>query len=453
MKNQINTAQFLNNPLIHEEKTFEKYGYYSTNLSSLYKKVIAKCKQCGNFRSVRFCNVNKICQHCVGLNNRRVRTDHSGKIINGIEIVRYICKNKRGKQLYQCKCHCGNIFNTHYHNIKSGKTKSCSCFRRRKTRRYFTSQTINGIEFLEFICIKNGYQIYKCKCHCGKIFDASVFKIKNKNPSCGCLTTTLRSNAHRLGYGVAAVNELIRDYKNKAKRRKIEWNLTRGEVLKITQCNCYYCNSAPAQIKKVKTNTDSNGNYIYNGIDRVDNNQGYILDNCVACCRQCNFAKNYLSIDIFLEQTRMIYNKLIVKKELMFELGNNEMPTKYKKFESKFARYILPYGVSTINQCFHSYKKGAKYRNLEFCLSKDEFFKITTCNCFYCGRPPFQVMKSRNDNGDFIHTGIDRIDNSRGYILSNCAPCCMVCNSFKSNLTTEQFLNLITNIYNQHIKQ
>lgn len=314
-------------------------------------------------------------------------------------------------------------------------------------------EIINGIELIDSIGKnKFGIHLYMCKCHCGKIFEADIYKIRKNNSSCGCLTGILRSRAHRMEYGVAAINDLIRDYKNKARKRKIEYNLSRDEFLKLTNSDCYYCGIKPSQIKKVKTRTASSGEYIYNGIDRIDSNKNYEIDNCVSCCKYCNFAKNDLSIQDFFEQIKMIYNKLVIDKNLIFELNNNEIPITYKKFESKFALFVLPYGVSSINQCMHHYRKSAKYRNLEFSLSRNDFFNITTSDCHYCNTKPCAVYKNKNNNGDFIHNGIDRVDNEIGYTINNCVACCKRCNQIKAALTMNQFIELVTRIYNKHIK-
>lgn len=34
-----------------------------------------------------------------------------------------------------------------------------------------------------------------------------------------------------------------------------------------------------------------NGDYVYNGVDRLDNAVGYLPGNCVPCCKFCNLAK------------------------------------------------------------------------------------------------------------------------------------------------------------------
>jgi hypothetical protein len=46
--------------------------------------------------------------------------------------------------------------------------------------------------------------------------------------------------------------------------------------------------------------------YIYNGIDRVDSNIGYTLENCVPCCEAVNRMKMDLSKEEFIELCREI---------------------------------------------------------------------------------------------------------------------------------------------------
>jgi 5-methylcytosine-specific restriction endonuclease McrA len=51
----------------------------------------------------------------------------------------------------------------------------------------------------------------------------------------------------------------------------------------------------PTRPKKAHGGTD----YIYNGIDRIDNERGYLPDNAVPCCKRCNQAKADMAIDEF----------------------------------------------------------------------------------------------------------------------------------------------------------
>lgn len=71
--------------------------------------------------------------------------------------------------------------------------------------------------------------------------------------------------------------------KKHAKERKIEFTITLDEFDDITKKECVYC-----------------GKFSYNeikitGIDRVDSNLGYILNNCVSCCYKCNTMKNAMT--------------------------------------------------------------------------------------------------------------------------------------------------------------
>lgn len=138
------------------------------------------------------------------------------------------------------------------------------------------------------------YRYYwKCKCDCGNI---SIVRgdslINDKVKSCGCL------RKDRLGYSVASRNSLYSNYKNSAIRRGYNFNLTINEFEKLTKSNCFYCGIEPKQIFK---NNFNNGNYIYNGIDRIDNSEGYFLENCVPCCGDCNLSKGTKTYDEFID--------------------------------------------------------------------------------------------------------------------------------------------------------
>lgn len=55
--------------------------------------------------------------------------------------------------------------------------------------------------------------------------------------------------------------------------------------------------------------------YTYNGIDRVNNDIGYIKNNCIPCCKICNRAKNSMSYDDFLNWIKILVknNKGLIK--------------------------------------------------------------------------------------------------------------------------------------------
>jgi len=95
------------------------------------------------------------------------------------------------------------------------------------------------------------------------------------------------------------------------------------------------------------------------------------------------------------------------------------------------------------------YKKGAKERGYSFELSFEEFKNITSRDCYYCGRKPenIQLRKGKISVTPYIYNGIDRVDNSKGYIIDNIVPCCFTCNRAKSTMGQEEFINWINKAY------
>ncbi len=96
--------------------------------------------------------------------------------------------------------------------------------------------------------------------------------------------------------GLAIKRELYSRYVSRSKKRKINFTLSFDTFVELTSQHCFYCGTKPSNIT---VNEAGNGDYVSNGIDRVDNNKGYIEDNVVPCCKVCNYAKNTMSLDQF----------------------------------------------------------------------------------------------------------------------------------------------------------
>lgn len=113
----------------------------------------------------------------------------------------------------------------------------------------------------------------------------------------------------------------------------------------------------------------------------------------------------------------------------------------------------LPHGEASMNAMINTYKRGAKERNLEFSLTRQEFRALTSSNCWYCGSPPASLWKQKRTNGPYLNNGIDRKDNNIGYTTENSVPCCTDCNFMKSSRSYEDFLKKIKEIYECRITQ
>jgi hypothetical protein len=102
---------------------------------------------------------------------------------------------------------------------------------------------------------------------------------------------------------------------------------------------------------------------------------------------------------------------------------------------------------------YNSYKSKSRKHGKVFQLTKEEFRSFTKQNCHYCGRPPIQKIISTRGREPYVYNGIDRKDNSIGYLLFNCLPCCKECNYTKgSRLTYEEMQLVITHRRNKSLK-
>lgn len=97
--------------------------------------------------------------------------------------------------------------------------------------------------------------------------------------------------------GYLAVNK-VNDIKYKAIQRGKVWNLTNIEAYKLIIAECNYCGFKP------------NWPETRVGIDRVNNEIGYEVANCVSCCFTCNSAKKELSTEEFVAWIKRVYSKI-----------------------------------------------------------------------------------------------------------------------------------------------
>lgn len=107
-----------------------------------------------------------------------------------------------------------------------------------------------------------------------------------------------------------------------------------------------------------------------------------------------------------------------------------------KKYEKRYKR---PKGLKNklkgLSNIFTRYIRESKERNINFELNEEVFLELIKSNCYYCEIQPSN--KSIYNSYECIYNGIDRVDNSKGYIKENCVPCCKPCNIAKRAATPE----------------
>lgn len=141
--------------------------------------------------------------------------------------------------------------------------------------------------------------------------------------------------------------------------------------------------------------------------DRVNNAEGYSLQNLVPCCQRCNYMKKDLSLPNFL---RLAFNVAIA--------GCNEFTPAYLKTDEM----ALP---SWSKFCNNAKRRGI---SIEFNQETYEAMKLEpNQKCYICHRP-----------GTF---GFDRVDNSKAYTVENSKNCCAPCNYMKKDQSLQDFIS------------
>ena len=147
--------------------------------------------------------------------------------------------------------------------------------------------------------------LWLVRCDCGneKTIRGDMLK-SGQSKSCGCLKNEISRNRWLKSPGEGTINNIINSYKHHAKKRGMMLELTREQIINIMSKNCYYCGKEPSNVSKSQYN---NGDFIYNGIDRIDNSKGYTIENAVPCCGMCNHSKDVLSENDFLSWIKQVY--------------------------------------------------------------------------------------------------------------------------------------------------
>ena len=101
---------------------------------------------------------------------------------------------------------------------------------------------------------------------------------------------------------------------------------------------------------------------------------------------------------------------------------------------------------------WHRYRLSALRRGKEWNLTVEQVAEIIEKNCSYCDLPPSTNMKL-SAHPDFRYTGIDRVDNGRGYEKDNVVPCCEACNNSKRTMSLADWKAWIARVYNKSVQR
>lgn len=147
----------------------------------------------------------------------------------------------------------------------------------------------------------HGYTAFLCLCECGNENIVRSDRLKDGiTKSCGCLHNPYTPKE-------ASARKIWQKSYN-------DGNLTFEQFMILSQQNCFYCDAILSNKQNVhKHSKDSsqyakdNGDFAYNGLDRIDSNLPHNIENCVPCCWRCNSMKSDMSQSEFKKQIIRIY--------------------------------------------------------------------------------------------------------------------------------------------------
>lgn len=272
---------------------------------------------------------------------------------------------------------------------------------------------------------------WKCQCECGKTAIIRGYSLTSgKTQSCGCLKLEA---PHLAQFQETIYSAHISAARVVWKRKNRYSELSFNEFYRLSQQNCFYCNSAPSIIVYGRQKNHCNP-FTYNTLDRVNSSLEHTIDNVVPACLICNRGKLDRTLDQFLQHINDLINHIRGDTEEYRKLSlNNELI-----INKSYAYNSSVQGVYEL-----SYNDGN--------LTQDQFYQLSQMKCYYCGSPPINCRKVYRKRADklhqnFIYNGLDRVDNNLPHNYDNVVPCCKYCNSAKNNLTLIQFEDWINRL-------
>ena len=239
--------------------------------------------------------------------------DLAGHRFGRLAVTHVARGGKSGRQRgWSCTCDCGRVVWRTASNLnatlKRGGSSDCrggdegrSC-RSDITGRTFGRLTVIGP--IEGQRAPDGHRMYECACICGKSAIINCAKLANGHTrSCGCARSGWKNIARRKPPGFAAQNAVVHMYRQNARAKNVDYTLTREQAIELFTSRCWYCGAEPSRTMQTK---HMYSGFVYNGIDRMDNDRGYVADNVVPCCTECNFKKGKQSYVEFVRWVRTV---------------------------------------------------------------------------------------------------------------------------------------------------
>jgi len=174
--------------------------------------------------------------------------------------------------------------------------------------------TASALDFTQQKIIDSKLHIKRTCQGCGEIKWVTVEKVRNSSRftglchACSAIANQpIRTNRQvpkkpkgdpppSCGPHKSNVMHVYTRYKVRSNEYSREFDIPIKEFERLTSSPCHYCGALPQTISDRRPSDP----YLWNGLDRVDSNKGYTIDNVVPCCTICNRAKNDMQYEDFV---------------------------------------------------------------------------------------------------------------------------------------------------------
>ena len=235
--------------------------------------------------------------------------------------------------------------------------------------------------------------------------DTCKAKLCKKHTNCGHEGCTFKTSGDKY------CNKHSRDvYRDEEKEKGIRYcDIDRGcfTVCKEGAAKCEKCRGISSKKEK---ELGKKRMEIHNAIEHIPNSTKQLCVNC---------GKDY-------EQFKTRYYK---PSKICKECNSYNVLQDAKRKDR--VRNYRDERFRNIQQFYKDYVSSSTKRNLTISLEFNDFKTMVLSPCYYC-----KYFKEEEVNG------IDRLNNTIGYIKYNCVPCCTTCNMMKWTYTPLFFIEL-----------
>lgn len=309
------------------DRTGDKYGLLT--VVKLHKRTkrggslwLCEC-ECGNLTVVRYDHLARgRVKSCGCLREKGHRSKQlvvrEGDRHGRVKVVGRAANDKHGNAMWDCECVCGTKLVVKASRLASGRVKSCGCIPWKK-KPPSTPKSLVGSRFGHLLVTeklgidRQGEQGYVALCDCGR-----EVEVNEKGLTDGLIVDCGNcdrkpSKAQTLGMSGIGFNDAFRRvklwYKREAERKGVGFDLPDILLFLTMQAPCRYCGKINSRVSPASSHQLA---FPHNGVHLADESLGYVRDNLVTWCSECEKEMSGYEGDDFLtkDEERMVRDSI-----------------------------------------------------------------------------------------------------------------------------------------------